>query len=305
MFFHAGARAAPCFPAPFRTWPHEGFGLQSEETPAVFGMSGDIRENTPQLLCFRRPGGRRGPHLPPCRGQTGKDRHALALLPSGRRGKGRGVRTLHRIVKEAAADPGSSLPLDAPEKPHEPGATSLPSRSGISPAVSSPRCYAKGSAIKSRKEAADNVFGRKKMPGGAICPRRKRPVLRGQGKQREPRDPPPPDGVPHRLRPLPENPDGNPARRPGRFRSRRRPFISSSALPRPNPSLSEKLRGPGDRRLLHRHALGEVSRLVDVGALEHRHVVGEQLQRNDLEDRAGKLTARRQEEDVRRLLGKA
>src|SRR4030067_801608 len=65
MFFHAGARAAPRFPAPFRTWPSEGFDLQSKETPAFFGMSGDIREISPQLLFFRRPGGRRGPPLPP------------------------------------------------------------------------------------------------------------------------------------------------------------------------------------------------------------------------------------------------
>src|SRR3989304_5624572 len=121
MFFHAGARAAPRFPAPFRTWPSEGFGLQSQETPAFFGMSGDIREISPQLLFFRRPGGRRGPHLPPCRGQAGKGRAALALLPSGRRGKGRRVRALHRIVKETAADPTGPPPLEAPEKPHEPG----------------------------------------------------------------------------------------------------------------------------------------------------------------------------------------
>src|SRR4030067_2719534 len=116
MFFHAGARAAPRFPAPFRPapfrpWPREGFGLQSKETPAFFGMSGDIREISPQLLFFRRPGGRRGPHLPPRRGQAGKDRDGLALLPSGRRGKGRGVRTLQRIAKEShAATTGSSPP---------------------------------------------------------------------------------------------------------------------------------------------------------------------------------------------------
>lgn len=165
MFFRADARAAMRFPAPFRTWPREGFGLQFQETPAFFGMSGDIREISPQLLFFRRPRGRRGPHLPPCRGQAGKGRDAIALLPSGRRGKGRRVRTLHRIVKEAPADPAGSIPLDAPEKPHEPGATSLPIRSGISPAVSSPRSHAIGSAVKSGKETADNVFGRKKMPG--------------------------------------------------------------------------------------------------------------------------------------------
>src|SRR3990172_2279313 len=57
MFFHAGARAALRFPAPFRPWPREGFGLQSKETPAFSGMSGAIREISPQLLFFRRPGG--------------------------------------------------------------------------------------------------------------------------------------------------------------------------------------------------------------------------------------------------------
>src|SRR4030067_1322180 len=79
-------------------------------------MPGDIREISPQLLFFRRPGGRRVPHLPPCRGEAGKGRDALALLPSGRRGKGRRVRALHRIVKETAADPKGPPPARGARK---------------------------------------------------------------------------------------------------------------------------------------------------------------------------------------------
>ena len=37
--------------------------------------------------------------------------------------------------------------------------------------------------------------------------------------------------------------------------------------------------------LLHRHALGQIARLIDVGALEHGDVIREQLQRNREHDR--------------------
>jgi len=37
--------------------------------------------------------------------------------------------------------------------------------------------------------------------------------------------------------------------------------------------------------LLHRHRLGEVAGLVDVGPFQHRHVVREELERHHLEDR--------------------
>src|ERR1700722_18460887 len=39
-------------------------------------------------------------------------------------------------------------------------------------------------------------------------------------------------------------------------------------------------------RLLHRQALGEIARLIDVRALEHRNVVGEQLHGNGENDRS-------------------
>jgi AcrR family transcriptional regulator len=40
---------------------------------------------------------------------------------------------------------------------------------------------------------------------------------------------------------------------------------------------------------LHGHALGEVARLVDVAAQPHRHLVGEQLQRDHVDDRREQL----------------
>ena len=41
--------------------------------------------------------------------------------------------------------------------------------------------------------------------------------------------------------------------------------------------------------LLHRHALGQVAGLVDVGALDDRGVVGQQLDRDGVEDRRDNL----------------
>ena len=41
------------------------------------------------------------------------------------------------------------------------------------------------------------------------------------------------------------------------------------------------------QNLLHRHALRQVARLVDVGALQYCHMVGEQLQRQRVDQRAG------------------
>lgn len=43
--------------------------------------------------------------------------------------------------------------------------------------------------------------------------------------------------------------------------------------------------------LLHRHRLGEVARLIHVGAAHHGHVVGEQLQRHGEHRRGDEIAA--------------
>ena len=47
----------------------------------------------------------------------------------------------------------------------------------------------------------------------------------------------------------------------------------------------KQMRRPGDWRLFHSNRLGEVARLVDVGAHEHRRVVGDELHRDRIEQR--------------------
>src|SRR5205823_12949699 len=51
-------------------------------------------------------------------------------------------------------------------------------------------------------------------------------------------------------------------------------------------------------RLFHRHRLGQVARLVHVAAQTHRDVVGEELERDDGEDRREQLRAGRDLDDV-------
>ena len=54
-------------------------------------------------------------------------------------------------------------------------------------------------------------------------------------------------------------------------------------------SLKHSLRSIPERRTpepsLHRHALGQVARLVDVAAAQHGDVIGQQLQRDDRHER--------------------
>ena len=45
--------------------------------------------------------------------------------------------------------------------------------------------------------------------------------------------------------------------------------------------------------LLHGHGLGQVARLIDVGTLQHRRVIGKQLQRHGEDDRCDELIGRR------------
>src|SRR5579875_3405268 len=44
--------------------------------------------------------------------------------------------------------------------------------------------------------------------------------------------------------------------------------------------------------LFHRDAFGEIARLVDIGAFENRHVIGQQLDRNRVEQRGDERVAR-------------
>src|SRR5206468_3313381 len=82
------------------------------------------------------------------------------------------------------------------------------------------------------------------------------------------------------------------ASRCGGFRSARSASRSST---------SRLYRMPAGRRLLHRHRLGEVARLVDVAAEAHGDVVAEELERNDGDERRQELGARRHLDHVLRL----
>ena len=62
--------------------------------------------------------------------------------------------------------------------------------------------------------------------------------------------------------------------------------------------LSEYTRGKISDGLLHRHAFGEVARLVHIAAARDGNVIGEQLQRDDREQREQRLQRLRQEDHV-------
>lgn len=47
-------------------------------------------------------------------------------------------------------------------------------------------------------------------------------------------------------------------------------------------------------RLLHRHTLRQIARLIDIGATQHRDVVGQQLQRYGEQNRGDEFATRRQ-----------
>jgi len=54
--------------------------------------------------------------------------------------------------------------------------------------------------------------------------------------------------------------------------------------------------------LFHRHGFGDVARFVDVVALGLRHVVGEELEGNDVDDGAGLLRIRHVQVGVERIM---
>src|SRR5215472_3789013 len=68
----------------------------------------------------------------------------------------------------------------------------------------------------------------------------------------------------------------------GSYRSgiARRPYATQPGPTRPR--LRCRAFEPG--RLLHGHALGKIARLIDVGSLEDRRMVGEELQRDAVDD---------------------
>ena len=63
--------------------------------------------------------------------------------------------------------------------------------------------------------------------------------------------------------------------------------------PLPFPCLRGEGAGRG-LRLLHRHRLRQVARLIHVGALQHRHMIGQQLHRDRIQDRRHERIDRRQ-----------
>src|SRR5438552_10726607 len=69
------------------------------------------------------------------------------------------------------------------------------------------------------------------------------------------------------------------------------------------PTPSRRRASPAARTLSDRDALGEVPRLVHVAAEPHRDVVGEELERNDRDQRRQQIGARGHLDDVLRLRG--